>query len=62
MTYQKISSQQKAEETEEFLRELTELSAKHGIAITGEPILVTMVWEDRASNYSMDAASNLHFG
>jgi hypothetical protein len=45
-----------------FLAELTELSKRYGIAITGKPVLFVMEWEDNNSAYFADAESNLSFG
>jgi hypothetical protein len=43
-----IISKTEAERTEAFLSGLTELSMKHGIAITGKPVLFVMQNEDYA--------------
>jgi len=45
-----------------FLAALTEASAKHGIAITGKPMLFVMEQQDYQFAYRADAESNLHFG
>ena len=46
----------------QFLNELTELSSKHGIAITGEPVLFVMEPEDRQFSYRMDEQSRVTLG
>jgi hypothetical protein len=51
-----------AEQTEAFLSELTELSLKYGIAITGKPILFIMEEEDYAFPYRIDQHANLTLG
>ena len=51
-----------ADRTKEFLAELTELSVKHGIGITGAPVLFLMEQEDFAATYTIDAESNLSLG
>jgi len=45
-----------------FIAELTELSAKYGIALSGKPVLFVMQPEDFAFSYRMDNESNLSFG
>ena len=45
-----------------FLSELTELSQRCGIAITGNPVLFLMEDMDRALSYRIDRESNLTFG
>lgn len=45
-----------------FLSELTELSNKYAIAITGEPTLFVMEPEDRQFTYRVDDVSRLSFG
>ena len=45
-----------------FLSELTELSAKYGIGITGSPILFVMKEEDFPYSYRIDSESNLSLG
>src|SRR3546814_1345811 len=45
-----------------FLSELTELSRRYGIAISGESALFVMEWEDLRSSYSSDTESKLSFG
>ena len=47
---------------EQFLSELTELSDKYGIAITGSPVLFLMQKEDYAFAYRADDESNLSLG
>ena len=47
---------------EQFLSELTELSDKYGIAITGKPVLFMMEKEDYAFAYRADDESNLTLG
>jgi hypothetical protein len=47
---------------EHFLSELTELSDKYGIAITGKPVLFLMEKEDYAFAYRADDESNLSLG
>ena len=51
-----------AEQTEAFLSGLTELSMKHGIAITGKAVLFVMQSEDYAFSYRVDKDANLSFG
>lgn len=46
---------------QEFLDGLTALSLKHGIAITGSPVLFLMEPEDNARNYQIDGDSGLSF-
>lgn len=46
-------------QTSAFLAALTELSAQHGIAIGGSPVLFVMEWEDMALAYQADAESRL---
>ncbi len=48
--------------TQAFLNEITELSIKHGIAITGDPVLFVMEHEDYNSRYKADRDSKLIFG
>lgn len=45
-----------------FLSELSDVSLKYGIAITGSPVLFVMEPEDRAFAYRADEDSNLHWG
>lgn len=45
-----------------FLRDLTELSRKHKIALSGEPILFEMEPEDMATEYRCDDDSIVSFG
>ena len=49
-------------ECDGFLAELTELSAKHGIAITGTPVLFVMEREDFSYAYRIDDGCNLSLG
>ena len=51
-----------AERTEAFLSELTALSMKYGIAITGTPVLFVMEPEDYEFPYRIDGDSNLSLG
>jgi hypothetical protein len=53
---------EKRDATEAFLDELTALSRKHRVGITGKPVLFIMEWEDDSSSYSIDSESNLRFG
>lgn len=46
----------------DFLRDLSELSYQHGIAIAGSPELFLMQYEDYQSAYECDADSRLSFG
>lgn len=46
-------------QTSAFLAALTELSAQHGIAIGGSPVLFVMEWEDSALTYQADSESRL---
>ena len=48
-----------ADKTEAFLAELTDLSAKHGIAIGGEATLYVMERPDYDYRYQVDAESVL---
>ncbi len=48
--------------TQAFIADLTELSAKHGIAITGEPVLFVMEREDYGFSYRIDDESKLSLG
>ena len=45
-----------------FLGELTALSAKHGIGITGAPVLFMVEPQDRQFEYRIDDESNLSLG
>lgn len=47
------------DELNEFLSELTRVSHKHGIAISGEPELFLMERDDYAHSYACDASSRL---
>lgn len=47
--------------TEEFLKELTELSLKYQIGLTDEPVLFEMTIEDQAREYVIDKNSLLSF-
>ena len=58
MLHQKIE----ADQTASFLSELSSLSAKYGIAITGEPVLFVMEREDHALSYRADEESRLSLG
>jgi hypothetical protein len=51
--------QASAEDLQAFLVALTELSAKHGIAITGKPVLFLMGQEDYPYSYHADEDSVL---
>jgi hypothetical protein len=51
-----------ADQTANFLAELTELSARYGIAITGDPTLFVMEPEDRAFSYRANDESRLSLG
>jgi hypothetical protein len=58
-----LSAQEsKPEKLTEFLDELSELSAKYGIGITGDPVLFIMEKDDFAFSYRADAESNLTLG
>jgi hypothetical protein len=46
----------------EFLAALSELSARYGIGITGDPVLFVMEKDDFAFSYRIDAESNLSLG
>jgi hypothetical protein len=50
------------DKTQAFLSELTELSMKYGIAITGNPVLFVMEREDYNFPYRIDNESNLSLG
>ena len=52
----------KSDSLELFLRELTEISLRHGLAITGSPVLFVMEPEDRAFSYRCDDESKLSLG
>jgi hypothetical protein len=43
----------------DFANELTVLSHKHGIAITGKPVLFVMEQDDLSLAYEVDDESNL---
>lgn len=45
----------------EFLSELTELSRKYKMGITGNPVLFILEKDDFERNYSCDAQSSLSF-
>ena len=47
------------DKSEAFAAELSELCAKHGIGIAGDPELFVYDWEDRAINYVVNADSKL---
>lgn len=46
----------------DFLNDLSELSYRHGIAISGTPELFLMLHEDYQSAYECNADSRLSFG
>lgn len=48
-----------ADQTEAFLQELTDLSHKYGIGITGSPTLFIVERDDFALAYGCDDESNL---
>lgn len=48
--------------TGKFLSELTELSNKYGLGITGQPLLFVMEEADRQFAYRIDTESNLSLG
>ncbi len=48
-----------SERTEAFVRELTDLSHKYGIGITGSPVLFLLVRDDFALAYDCDDQSKL---
>ncbi len=50
------------QKTRQFLSELTEISAKYGIGITGKPVLFMMEKEDYQSAYRIDDEGNLSLG
>ena len=50
------------EKLNEFLAALSELSAKYGIGITGDPVLFVMEKDDFAFAYRVDPESNLTLG
>jgi hypothetical protein len=45
-----------------FVRDLSSLSRKHGIAIAGDPTLYVMEADDRSYDYSVDDRSRLILG
>ena len=53
------SNQTEKGTVEAFLAELTDLSVKYGIAITGSPVLFVMGQEDYPYSYYADDESNL---
>ena len=48
-----------APSTEAFVRDLAELSHKHGIGIAGDPLLFLLELDDFALRYDCDAESRL---
>lgn len=53
---------EKLADVDTFLAELTELSRKHGLGITGEAVLFVMEYDDNPHAYHMDDESRLAFG
>jgi hypothetical protein len=45
-----------------FLSELSRVCCRHGLGITGEPVLFVMEPEDYLFNYRADEQSKLHLG
>jgi hypothetical protein len=60
-TLSKQSDSETCTELAPFLAELTELSRRHKIGITGDPVLFCLEDEDLDLNYSSDADSKLTY-
>ena len=60
-TLSKPNVNETSTELEPFLTELTELSRKHKIGITGDPVLFCLENEDLDLKYASDADSKLTY-
>lgn len=48
-----------ADKASDFARELTEITHKHGVGITGEPVLFMLEKDDASLSYDVDGESHL---
>lgn len=56
-----ITTQEQLQTERQFLSELTELSQKYRLGVTGDALLFIMEWDDDGRTYTTDSESRLFF-